>query len=152
MLCKVCGVKEPTLFYSSMPSYCKEHWRERVRANRAEKVHYYRSFDRMRASMPHRVAARKEYAATEAGKAAARAAKRKWAELNAHKTKAATIINNAIKRGKLEKQPCFICGAEAEAHHPSYALPWDVVWLCSQHHAQVHKEARQYERETASAE
>jgi hypothetical protein len=40
----------------------------------------------------------------------------------------------------LSRQPCSICGAErAEAHHPDYSKPLDVVWLCKPHHAEVHR-------------
>ena len=49
----------------------------------------------------------------------------------------------AILSGRLVKQPCFVCGAsgdDVEAHHPSYALPLAVTWLCTQHHKQLHKE------------
>ena len=44
----------------------------------------------------------------------------------------------ALKKGTLSKQPCFMCGEKAEAHHPDYSRPLDVVWLCSPHHRQAH--------------
>jgi hypothetical protein len=40
----------------------------------------------------------------------------------------------------LSRNPCSICGAErAEAHHPDYSKPLDVIWLCKTHHAQAHR-------------
>jgi hypothetical protein len=147
LYCVTCGVRDASLFYPGKTKWCKEHWKAKVRADRAANLNYYREYDRARASMPHRVAARKAYQATPAGKARADAAKRKWAELNRHKRQASFDLNNAIKYGRVQSQPCLVCGDVAEAHHPSYDLPLAVVWLCDKHHKQVHKEARQYERE-----
>ena len=44
-----------------------------------------------------------------------------------------------IKRGKLVREPCKVCGTElVEAHHKDYAKPLDVVWLCRPHHLKTH--------------
>jgi hypothetical protein len=49
-------------------------------------------------------------------------------------------VRHAIKTGKLVRLPCFVCGSEkVEAHHPDYSAPLDVVWLCRQHHMEIHK-------------
>src|SRR5947209_7973669 len=48
----------------------------------------------------------------------------------------------AVKTGKLTPQPCFVCGcsaAQTEGHHWDYTKPFDVFWLCRQHHIDVHK-------------
>jgi hypothetical protein len=48
-------------------------------------------------------------------------------------------VRHAVKTGKLIKMPCFVCGSEqVEAHHPDYSAPLDVVWLCRQHHMEIH--------------
>jgi len=48
--------------------------------------------------------------------------------------------NHAIRMGRLEKQPCVICGAmEVDAHHEVYDNPLNVVWLCEKHHREIHK-------------
>lgn len=39
----------------------------------------------------------------------------------------------------LERQPCEICGAKAEAHHEDYNKPLEVRWLCFKHHREWHK-------------
>jgi hypothetical protein len=57
---------------------------------------------------------------------------------NPQAVKARTILNHAIQLGRLERQPCFICGEWAEAHHPCYELPLDVAWLCPVHHKEIH--------------
>jgi hypothetical protein len=38
------------------------------------------------------------------------------------------------RRGKLVEQPCEVCGAKAEMHHPDYSKPLEVRWLCTRHH------------------
>lgn len=43
-------------------------------------------------------------------------------------------VAHAVKSGKLRRQPCEVCGERAEAHHPDYAKPLDVRWLCRRHH------------------
>jgi len=52
--------------------------------------------------------------------------------------KAQTKVYQALKSGKLIKQPCFMCGENAEAHHPDYSRPLDVVWLCNVCHDELH--------------
>ena len=47
-------------------------------------------------------------------------------------------VFRALISGKLIKQLCFMCGQIAEAHHPDYSRPLDVVWLCPSHHRQTH--------------
>jgi hypothetical protein len=45
----------------------------------------------------------------------------------------------AVSLGKLTKLPCWTCGnTEVEAHHTDYSRPLDVVWLCAEHHREVH--------------
>ncbi len=62
----------------------------------------------------------------------------KWVAANRDKKAAHSAINHALRDGKINELPCFICGGKAEAHHPTYSLPLDVVWLCKTHHAEVH--------------
>ena len=60
------------------------------------------------------------------------------------RTAAQAAVRNAIRRGILTPEPCFICGRKAEAHHPSYDLPLDVTWLCIRHHRRLHAEVSNY--------
>lgn len=53
--------------------------------------------------------------------------------------KARNMISIRIARGTLLRQPCRECGdANAEAHHQNYDEPLNVIWLCSDHHQQIH--------------
>lgn len=56
------------------------------------------------------------------------------------KQRARLLVNQAIARGSLTRQPCEVCGAEkVDAHHEDYAQPLAVRWLCRQHHLQIHR-------------
>lgn len=57
------------------------------------------------------------------------------------KHSARQAVNNAIRDGRMEKEPCSVCGTweDVQAHHEDYDLPFDVVWLCRQHHAETHR-------------
>lgn len=169
MECKVCGKTTPSAFYSSIKTHCKDHWREKVRNNRLANIEHYKEFDRQRANNPERVAARKAYMQTEDGKKAAkraraaymqtekgktvlREAKKAYAKKNPAKRDAHVKLNNALRDGRVSRTPCLVCGCEkTEAHHVSYDLPLDVVWLCDRHHKQVHKEHRENERKKEAA-
>lgn len=65
--------------------------------------------------------------------------KTQWRINFPERKKAHLRVYQALKKGTLSKQPCFICGEKAEAHHCDYSRPLDVVWLCSPHHRQAHK-------------
>jgi hypothetical protein len=47
--------------------------------------------------------------------------------------------SNAIRDGRLIRQPCEVCGAlNVEAHHDDYSKPLTVRWLCRRHHLEHH--------------
>lgn len=53
--------------------------------------------------------------------------------------KAHSTIGNAIRLGKIKRQPCVVCKATpADGHHEDYSKPWDVIWLCKPHHSRLH--------------
>ena len=44
-----------------------------------------------------------------------------------------------IKKGTIIRKPCVMCGAiKVDAHHPSYAFPFWILWLCDYHHRWYH--------------
>lgn len=104
---------------------CKECTKQDALAHRLANIDKYRSYDRMRASMPHRVAQAKRVFES-------------W-KLNHPERRAANVaLGNAVRDGRIHKQPCWVCGLKAVAHHPDYSRPLDVVWLCQPHHKQAH--------------
>jgi hypothetical protein len=77
---------------------------------------------------------------TPEGKAIRQASSRRYAEKNRIKRLAKDTVHNAIRAGKLNKMPCAICGIKkAEGHHPDYTKPLKVIWLCKEHHTEIHK-------------
>jgi hypothetical protein len=120
---------------------CKDCTKADVKRHRQENLERIRAYDKMRASMPHRVAARVEYQQTPQGKAAhARALKKNRARYP-EKNKARQVVANAIRDGKLFRWPvCEVpeCSNSPHAHHPDYSRPLVVVWLCPRHHAEAH--------------
>lgn len=70
---------------------------------------------------------------------AARAARAAWAARNPHKVKAHALARAARRRGDLVPEPCEVCGSlHVEGHHPEYAAPLALRWLCPTHHRQEH--------------
>jgi hypothetical protein len=128
---KCLEVKPITAFYKHVMmgdghlNKCKECAKKDALAHRWKKVEQYRQYDKMRASMPHRVALRKRTT-------------NEWNAMFPNRRKAQTALRYAVKTGVVQKLQCFICGADAEAHHPNYDAPLDVVWLCPPHHKQAH--------------
>lgn len=118
---------------------CKACHRANVKANREANADYYREFDRGRANLPHRVANREAYQQTPEGRAAGNRAKRRYLDRNPAKHAAHVAVGNAIRDGRLIRQPCEVCGATAQAHHDDYGKPLEVRWLCTTHHAEWHK-------------
>lgn len=118
---------------------CKKHANE----HRANNLEAARAYDRKRASLPHRVAARAIYIQTEQGKKNHAEANKRWQELQPLRRAASTILGNAVRRGKIIKPP--ICQVpdctetKVEGHHPDYDQPLSVVWLCNKHHRECHK-------------
>lgn len=64
-----------------------------------------------------------------------------------HRDQLRQLAYNRIQSADIPRRPCEICGAEpAHMHHPDYAKPLDVVFLCPSHHRRLHvAERRQRE-------
>lgn len=58
-----------------------------------------------------------------------------------HKARVRSVSKMALRRGRLTRQPCEVCGERAEMHHPDYSQPLLVRWLCPVHHRDVHDAA-----------
>lgn len=127
-------------FYVSCKSRCKECVKASVRANRAEKIEYYRSYDRLRyREQDHRKEAARNSAKSEAG---VRSRQRYAERIKDTPVRRARIaVGNAIRDGKMARgAECFFCGGSArlQAHHPDYSRPLDVFWLCASCHGKLH--------------
>jgi hypothetical protein len=67
----------------------------------------------------------------------------RWATKNKLARWAHIALRNGVRGGLIEKEPCEVCGSiEAEAHHPDYSKPLEVVWLCRKHHKAAHRAMR----------
>jgi len=104
---------------------CKECTRKDAAEHRLKHIEKVRQYDRLRASQPHRMKLRDEIV-------------KEWMGKHPERRAAQVKVGNAIRSGKLKPMPCWVCGQKAEAHHPDYARPLEVVWLCRPHHMQAH--------------
>ena len=73
--------------------------------------------------------------------------KDKWKQLEhenlplfLQKKKVIPLVQRAIKKGILKRQPCVKCGKtkKIHGHHPDYSKPLKVIWLCVSCHKKEH--------------
>lgn len=51
-----------------------------------------------------------------------------------------------VKKGRIEKKNCEVCGSsKSEIHHKDYSNFMDIEWLCRKHHLEADKIRRQNE-------
>lgn len=110
---------------------CKECNKNDVRANRRDKIEYYRSYDAKRCRDQFRLACRYEYIS-------------EYRARNPDKYKAHCAVSNAVRDGKIVKPDvcpecnCKTRSIEMHAHHTDYSKPLDVDWMCARCHATRH--------------
>ena len=112
---------------------CKECTKRRVRANRLDKVDYYRKYDLIRAKLPERAKNALEQM-------------RKWRAADSRRTKCHNAVIRAVAKGAMEVKPCQWPGCNSDktlAHHESYDRPLDVIFYCQPHHKARHKQMKQ---------
>ena len=97
---------------------CKAR-RLRYRKNRDQT----RAYERKRSRNPKR----KAYVARKQSE---------WRARNPKRYKARTAVANALRDGRLKKEPCELCGTRkrVQAHHDDYSKPLAVCWLCFKCH------------------
>lgn len=130
---------------------CKECTKLDNIENRNNKIEYYQKYDRERANLPKRIAIRnqitKRWATDPLLKKIKNKRQTEWREKNKEKRAAHVLTGNAIRDGRLIRQPCEVCGKKkVEAHHDDYLKPLDVRWLCRKHHMEHHKQEREKAR------
>jgi len=107
----------------------REANREKIRA--AQRAYYEANKEKER---ERSVVKDRKYKAEGKRAAVVQAYKKRHPERN----RARVAVYYAIKSGKLQRQPCAVCGhTPAQAHHHNgyevqHAL--DVIWLCVPHH------------------
>jgi hypothetical protein len=53
--------------------------------------------------------------------------------------RAHTAVSNAVRDGRLKKEPCLFCNDErVHGHHRDYSEPLVVIWLCARCHHRLH--------------
>jgi hypothetical protein len=63
------------------------------------------------------------------------------------KTNVRIMARDYWLRGKLRQKPCRHCGeSKTERHHPDYARPLYVIWLCRPCHLRLHANKRRRAR------
>lgn len=107
-------------------NFCKPCVRIRA-ANHRRNNEAVRERDRARGRTANRRASRAQVAMA-------------WRQANPEKYKAQTAVGNAVRDGRLSREPCKTCGSTAyvHAHHQDYSKPLDVTWLCAAHHHRRH--------------
>ena len=85
----------------------------------------------------------KEYRNSANGKSVRIREQQRYIKKYPEKIKAHKAVARAIKRGKLVRQPCVICGSpHTEKHHPDYSKPLEAVDMCHRDHMAEHLKAK----------
>lgn len=101
---------------------CKECTKLDVKGNYAKRRVQYHEYERKRNKEPERREAKYRYEKQHRVK-------------NPEKDKARYTLRNAIRDGRVKKQPCRHCGSlKSQGHHTDYSKPLDVVWACFKCH------------------
>ena len=107
---------------------CKECCKKDNISNRNKNIKYYRDYDTSRSSLPKR---REHNAKTRDD----------FRSKNPRAYHCHIVVNNAIRGGKMKKEPCIICGSmKSYAHNENYDYPLIVTWYCQPHHKDRHKQ------------
>lgn len=63
-----------------------------------------------------------------------------WINKNPKARAAHIELNNAVRSGRIIKQPCQVCGDtyRTHGHHDDYSKPLEVKWFCAKHHQRLH--------------
>lgn len=131
--------KEITQFYRHAAmgdgrlGFCKECTKERIRNARLDP----RYRDKM-------LAYEKERRRTKKRKHLELASGRRRRKRNSTKYRANTALSNARRRGAVRPKPCWVCGTneKIQGHHYDYDKPLEVLWLCHEHHLDMHRQIR----------
>ena len=129
-VCRSCGVEKPLDEYhihkqmkDGHLNKCKCCVRARVKKHRGNNLERIRAYDRKRGSRQP-----SEYL-------------KELRKRKPNQYRAQTMVGNAVRDGRLFREPCEVCGDNrSQGHHKDYLKPLNVTWLCSVHHKQWHVE------------
>lgn len=107
--------------------------RDKKRASEYNRAYYLKRRDEIKKQV-------RDYRRSPRGKSVKAKHQLNYRAGQSQKYKAVTAVGNAIRLGKLTRQPCEKCGSttRVEAHHDDYSKPLDVRWLCHIHHGEHH--------------
>jgi hypothetical protein len=138
--CFKCGIFKPIgEFYVHMRmadghlNKCKECARKDGKERYDSRPELVAAYERRRGGTPHRLAKYREYNRTKRAR-------------HPEKYRAHYAVSNAIRDGRMTKQPCEFCGStiRVEGHHDDYSRPLDLRWLCFKHHREIAHGQRTY--------
>jgi hypothetical protein len=142
-LCTVCGKPVGADHYASNPHRHKECHKARMRQVRADRIEYYRDYDRRRFQEDPRRRAHQLASQRKNLDAAKKAeSQRKYRAKHSEKAPAVNALNNATRDKRVAKAGhCEICSStdRIQGHHHDYAKPLDVWWLCDHCHKLLHR-------------
>jgi hypothetical protein len=143
--CNVCEIEKLEIEFYKGYAKCKKCFYEVVKKYRAtEKGKEIRRKETLNSKLSGKNRERqKRYELTKKSKEVAKKyEKKRYSTLEGKARLAAkNAVRYALRKGKLIKMNCIVCGnTKSQAHHPSYAadMRLNVVWLCSQHHNEIH--------------
>lgn len=136
--CIQCNNEKPLVEFYAHPrmsdgrlNKCKPCCIAYAKMRRVEHPEIVRAIERKKAIQPSRKQWRFQYQKT-------------IRQRHPEKYKARTMVSNALKRGQIIRGKCVRCGSEnTQAHHPDYNQPLNVVWVCFQHHMEIHRQTTQ---------
>lgn len=148
-VCRECKTEKPFSDFYKHPKMadghlnkCSDCVKARVSKHREANLEKVREYDKRRATLPHRIQARREYFQTEAGKKARNKASAEYKKKYPMKYAAHVIVRNAIRNGKFtQANNCSVCDStgKIEGHHDDYTKPLEVRWLCEKCHKEWHR-------------
>lgn len=139
--CKKCKHREyMKKWYRDKTPEERKRWvglRDPETVKKNDRIRYYRDHDKRRELSDQYQKEHPEVVAES---------RRRWIERNPEKRKAQIAANNAVRDGKLLRQPCELietgeCKGRVEKHHEDYCKPLDIRWLCRKHHGIVHRKS-----------
>lgn len=85
-----------------------------------------------------RLAFGKKWRRSNSGKASRRRSQNVYKERHPEKYHCNNVFKGAVRRGKIKRLPCEICGSgNSQGHHADYSKPYEVRWFCDKHHKEI---------------